>query len=293
MASVKEILRSAGGSVAEKLLIPPGLIDVEPGFNVRLPGPELDEHIETLAGLIEQNGFDPTQPISVSRQGDRFVVRSGHCRLAAVRNLLDRGAQIITIPALLEPQGTNDADRAYQIGTQNGQKPLADLEYGALVKRLRGYGQTDEQILTGFGKKRAWLSRILDLAAASPDIHQAVARNEISPSEAVKVVRANGSEAGTIIREATEHARAEGRERARPRDVAAVTRSKKPSVQSRSEKVARIYRNLPDKDVIPLALRIALDDLLEEVEYAARTDVTQETNDVYGSDTRAPAWADA
>ena len=78
MASVKEVLKAAGGSVAEKLLIPPTMIDVEPGFNVRIPGPELDEHIAGLADLIQRNGFDPTQPISVSRSGDRFVVRSGH-----------------------------------------------------------------------------------------------------------------------------------------------------------------------------------------------------------------------
>lgn len=243
MASVKDILRASGGSVAEKLLIPPALIDIEPGFNVRLPGPDLDDHIEALADLIKQNGFDPTQPISVSRSGDRFVVRSGHCRMTAVRLLLGRGVPITIVPALLEPQGTNEVDRAYQIGTQNGQKPLTDLEYGVLVKRQRGYGQSDEQILSGFGKNRAWLSRILDLAAASPDVHQAVARKEISTTEAVKVVRANGDEAGAIIQQATERARSEGRASAKPRDVAAVTkpRTEPVSTHSLAENVVRLW----------------------------------------------------
>src|SRR6185437_4684224 len=142
MARVKDVLKEAGGSVAEKLLIPPSLIDIEPGFNARLPGPALDAHLEWLAGQIKDRGFDPTQPISVSRNGDRFVVRSGHCRLTAVFRLIESGTIIQTVPALLEPQGTNAVDRAYDIGNQNGQLPLTDLEYGVLVKRQRGYGQT-------------------------------------------------------------------------------------------------------------------------------------------------------
>lgn len=237
MASVKDVLKAAGGSVAEKLLIPPGLIDVEPGFNVRIPGPDLDEHITGLANLIQQNGFDPTQPISVSRAGDRFVVRSGHCRFAAVQIVLDRGVRIVTVPALLEPQGTNEADRAYQIGTQNGAKLLTDLEYGVLVKRLRGYGQSDDDIMRGFGKKRPWLDRVLDLAGAAPEVHQAVARNEISATEAVKVVRRNGSEAGAVIKRAVEH----GGGRARPRDVEAVTKPRTEAVSVCSLAVAAVW----------------------------------------------------
>lgn len=223
MASVKEVLKASGGSVAEKLLIPPSLIDVEDGFNVRIPGRELDEHIDGLASLIKLNGFDPTQPISVSRNGDRFVVRSGHCRFTAVKRLLSIGEQILTIPALLEPQGTNNVDRAYQIGTQNGQKPLTELEYGVLIKRQRGYGQTDDQIMAGFGKTRAWLSRVMDLAGASSDVHRAVVERRISATEAVNVVRRHGEDAGAVIGAAVDHAKSENRKRARPRDVAAVT----------------------------------------------------------------------
>ena len=44
MASLKEVLKAAGGTVAEKPLIPPDLIDVEPGFNVRIPTPEIEAH---------------------------------------------------------------------------------------------------------------------------------------------------------------------------------------------------------------------------------------------------------
>lgn len=240
MAAVKEILRAAGGSVAEKLLIPPGLIDIEPGFNIRIPGPDLDTHIEWLMGRIRVKGFDPTQPISVSRREDRFVVRNGHCRIMAVHRLVEAGEQIVTIPALLEPQGTNEVDRAYDIGNQNGGKPITDLEYGGLVKRQRNNGQTDAQILEGFGKSRVWLARVLDLAGAPLDVREAVARKEISATEAVKVVRRNGNAAGSVISKAVEH----GGGRARPRDVEAVTipRTEPVSVCSLAVAVVRAWR---------------------------------------------------
>ena len=224
MASVKDVLKAAGGSVAEKLLIPPGLIDVEPGFNFRIPGPELDGHIDWLIGQIKLRGFDPTQPISVSRSGDRFVVRSGHCRLAAVRRMIEDGERFETVPALLEAAKTNDVERVYQLGTQNGSKAPTDLEWGALVKRQRNMGQTDDQILAGFGKNRAWLGRIMDLAGASHDVQNIVQRNGIGATLAAQIVRRQGAEAGAVIAEAKELSDARGDKRVRPRDVDAVTK---------------------------------------------------------------------
>lgn len=245
MATVKQVLKDAGGSVAEKLLVPPHLIDVVQGYNARVPGPELDAHIEWLAAQIKAKGFDQNQPLELQRNGGRFNLRHGHCRNAAVQLLLSRGEQILVIPSLLEPAGTNDLDRVYRMGTQNEQKSLTDLDYGVLVKRARGYGQTDEQIVEGFGKNKAWLSRILDLASASPDVHEAVLTNRIGATEASKVARRHGEQAGAVVAAAIDHARSEGRQRARPRDVEAVTkpRTEPESVYSLAMAVIRAWRD--------------------------------------------------
>lgn len=224
MASVKDIVKAEGGSVAEKLLINPSQIDVIPGYNPRLPGPDLDAHVDWLAGRIKLYGFDPNAPIEVSRNGARFDLRHGHCRFAAVQQVIQSGRPILVIPALLEPQGTNDVDRGYRVGNQNASKSLTALDYAVLIKPQRGFGQTDEQIIEGYGKDRAWLSRVMDLAAASPDVHQAIAQRKTSETEAVKAVRTHRADAGNVIAAAVKHAIGRGKTRATAPDYAAVAK---------------------------------------------------------------------
>lgn len=269
-------MKDGAESVSDVFHWSPDKIDVEPGFNPRLPGPDLEGHIEWLMGQIKRRGFNRKRPLivsAVSPEG-RVIVRAGHNRLEAVKRLIAAGEKIVSIPVLVEERETNDLDRLYDLGTENENKPLADLEYIILVKRARGYGQTDEQIIAGFGKNKAWLERILDLASASPDLHNAIRAGSVATTTVVKAVRDHGKEAAAVVGRATDHARAEGRNKVRPRDVAAVTkpRNVRPSIKSRAIEAIHVYTKLVDKDTIPVALRIVLDDLAEEVRYETRLD---------------------
>lgn len=203
-------------------------IHIEAGFNVRQEGPDLDAHIRWLANEMHRVGFDQTQPLAVVRDRDRpghVIVRKGHCRFRGVMLAISEGAAIQSVPCLIEPKGTNAILQTYQFGTSNSGKALGYLDYAVAIMRLRAWGQTDEQIIAGYGKTKEWLADVLDLNEAMPEVHQSVKAGKISQTEAVKVVRRHGSGAGAVIKAAAKIA-PEGR--VRPRHVAEVEAATKP-----------------------------------------------------------------
>ena len=298
---LKDFAKASGGTVGEIVLLAPSVIGIDPEFNVRDDGPDLVAHVRMLADSIRDNGFMRTQPLTVRQAGDSIIVVDGHCRLAAVKLAMAEGCEpILTLPCLTDVRTGNEAERALQLITANSGRPLSPLEQARVVMRLHTYGWGDDLIAKKIGRTKGYVTGLLDLASASVSVHQAVVNGQVSATEATRVVRRHGSDAGAVIGAAVRQAHAEGRERARPRDVAAVTKPKKPSIQSRSERLVRIYENIADKDSIPFALRIALDDLAEEVNYAAYANgvtsgepTTEDNIDVHGSDTGTPARLNA
>lgn len=221
---LKEFVKASGGTVGETLLLPPSVIEVEEGFNPRERTPELEAHIREIADSILADGFDPTQHLIIKYTGDRVVVRDGHCRLEAVRLAVSEGAIVQRVPCDPMPGGGDEVDDSYLVLSTQTKKPLTPLEYAAQIRRLIRQGQTEPEIAARLGKPAAVIRRALDLAGAPVEVREAVAAKQISPTEAVNAVRRNGERAGTVVRAAVDHARAAGRERARPRDVREVTK---------------------------------------------------------------------
>lgn len=214
-----------GAKVFQGLIVPVGNIHIDPGFNVRISGEELTAHIRWLADQIKQNGFDHTQPLAVIRHPDisgHVIVRKGHCRFNATLLANEEGKNIIALPVLVEPRGTNEVLQTYQLGTSNSGLHLNYLEYAVAVMRQRGYGETDEQIIAGFKKDRSWLNRVLDLNEAPVEVRRMVTSGRVADTEAVKEVRRSGREAVPHLTAAVEHAEARGKRKATRRDIEAV-----------------------------------------------------------------------
>jgi ParB/RepB/Spo0J family partition protein len=239
MASLKKLTLSSGGKISEVLNLPPSAIDIDPRFNVREDGPDLVAHIRMLADSIRDDGFMRTQPLTVRQAGDRIVIVDGHCRFAAARLAMAEGAEIATLPCLTDVRTGNEAERTLQLITANAGRPLAPLEQAKVVMRLHSYGWDDKVIAKKIGRTPGYVAGLLELAAAPVDVHRAVV-NGFSASEATKVIRKHGDGASGVIRAATEHARREGRDRAKPRDVAAVTKPRTEPVSLCSLAVAAV-----------------------------------------------------
>ena len=225
-------------------------IEIEEGFNPRINDDRVTEHIRSIADSIIAKGFLRTEVLSVRFKDGHVFVRDGHCRLAAVRLAISEGEAIVTLPCIPLPKGADEVDEAFQVLTTQTKLPLTPLEWATQIKRLMTLGQSEAQIASRIGKRKDFIDRMLDLAGAAPEVREAVQAGQISPTEAVKVVRRRGSEAGQVIQAAVKQANAEGRSRARPRDVEKVTQPKErpPSIRGLAEAVVIAYRHLALSD---------------------------------------------
>lgn len=208
--------------VADIFARPIELIDPDP-FNSRdIDSPVAREDIEEIARSILTRGFDPDRALLVRKlPSGRWMVTDGHKRRRAVLRAIELGAKIATVPCRSEERGTNDEARAILRLRAPGRE-LSPLEAATDIRRLMGWGWSDAKIAAELGKKPDWIARCLDLAAAPIEVRAAVRDQQISPTEARRVVKEHGSNAGAIIARSVDHARTEGRSRARPRDIAAV-----------------------------------------------------------------------
>jgi len=202
------------------------LIDPDPDNCRDIESPQALADIEEIALSIMTRGFDADRAILVRKTSNgRWMVTDGHKRHRATLRAIELGAEIRAIPCRSEEKGTNEQDRAILRLRQPGRE-LTALEAAIDIKRLMGWGWSDVKIAERLGKKPDWVGRCLELAGAPIEVRQAVRDEQISATEAIKVVRLNGAAAGEVITKAVERAHGEGRTRARPRDIEAVTKSR-------------------------------------------------------------------
>jgi hypothetical protein len=195
---LKDFVKEAGGTTGNLFNLPVDRFDPNPG-NIRLDRQELRDHIRALADDIKTNGSDRTRPRMV---GDRAQVQDGNCRLMAVRVAISEGAQIVNLPCIPETDGMSEADSLVRMATRNTSLAHTALEYAVIVKKFQSWGWTDTEIAKRLQKSRQWLANTMDLAGAPIDVREAVAAGTVSPTQAVKLVRSEGANAGAVIAKA-------------------------------------------------------------------------------------------
>jgi ParB family chromosome partitioning protein len=225
--------------------IAPEDIRVIPGFNYRdISTPAVQAKIREGANTMLNPAvrFIRSKPLTLKKIDGEMCLIDGHCRLEMVKLANSEGAGIVSVPYLLEPRGTDEIDRAYTMFSTG--TPLSVLDKVRGVKDLLGRGQTIEDIAARLGVSATTVNSWLDLAEAPAEIVQAVTGGEISATEANRIVKVNGSHAGEVLAAARDVARADGRERVRPRDVAKVSqgRAEPVSVHTLALAVAAAWR---------------------------------------------------
>jgi len=250
-------------------------IHIEPGFNVREEGPDLTAHIRWLADQMKAVGFDQTQPLAVIRHPEMLghvIVRKGHCRFQGVLLARSEGASIEVVPCLIEPKGSNPILQTYQLGTSNTGKSLSYLGYATAIMRLRAWGETDAQIIAGFGgadagKSQGWLNAVLTLNEASPELLRIVKAGDLADTTALKIMRRHKGNAPVVARAVVEHAHARGKKRGTDRDVDAVTatRTEPESVCSLAIAAVEAWRSGDGLDAAMARLEARLGPLLAKV----------------------------
>lgn len=222
----------------------PHLILMKPGWNPRDEDDRLKAHIETITASIRAIGFDQSKPLTVYLSGDgHYAISDGHCRLRAVLAAIEQGAEIATVPVVLEARGINEADRVAGILTRNSGLNLSPIEQGRVYKRLAGFGWDEKRIAATSGKPLASVRQIFDLMEAEPDTQAAVIAGEVSVTAVAGAVREHGPEkAKRVVAKAVAAAKANGKSKATTGNVRAAATSENGVPARTPSEVLRFFR---------------------------------------------------
>ncbi|HBP1602157.1 TPA: hypothetical protein L5U90_003260 [Pseudomonas aeruginosa] len=196
-AKEEDKIKGAGGS-SDLWKVPVDEIQVLEGFNVRLPGPELDAHLDFLTDSILEEGFFQHRPLAAlvleidGKLG--LYAFDGHCRLESTKRAIAKGSPIELLPVVVQDGRNVNLDDLYvQQFRLNKGKEHTPFELGLLCKRLAKNGHSDAVIAKRMGIKPQYVDGLMRLVNAPKPLVDAVLSNEMSASEAIKVIRAHGN----------------------------------------------------------------------------------------------------
>lgn len=219
-------LRDLAESKRDILMIDPRIIQVDPGYNLRdLTTPEALEKLDRLARDIANNGFSIEQPVTVRLKDEKPCVVAGHRRRLATLIAIEKyGAEIKAIPCIGEEKGRSEADRTADIFVSNNGEDLAPLDKVAGIKRLLGFGWSNEEIAKRCGLGSAQnVENYLTLGSSPMAVQDMVRGNEVSATTAVAVTRKHGEKAEGVLNEAKKRATSEGKTKVTNAHVKATT----------------------------------------------------------------------
>lgn len=202
-------------------------LHIEPGFNIPGRTEEEDEEDESLYFYICNGGRIPELEVRVREEGGVWIV-DGHRRhkqigkaIKAGKFIADpkSGKYLIPIKQFIG----NDVDRVVRLATSSANKKPTAIQLAYVYKRLRGFNLTAEEIATHVNRKVAHVKEILILADSNSDVQQMVKAGEVSATIATNMVKKKGENAGAILKEAHNKAKANGRKK-----VTAATLEKTP-----------------------------------------------------------------
>lgn len=216
MADLKELADKRGAL----LYFEPSKLEIEEGLNARnIESPEVQAHIEWLVESIAETGV--RKPLEIFTKEDKIFVADGHCRLLAVRRLIDRGVEIPVVPCIPESRkkGENEIDRILNQNLSNSGLRLTPLEEGYNVKRALALGWTATQVAKKLGRSVSWVGGLMELQSAEPEVQNMVRAGEVSATLATQVAREAGVAAPQVLKEASKKAKARGSKKVTAKDL--------------------------------------------------------------------------
>ena len=208
MASLKQLASQGVVKKTDLYRIRPQDLKVEAGFNLRLEGQELEDHITSIFTSIMNGGDVPPIEVRVD-EDDNIIVIDGHCRRRAYLKAIEAGCSIEWID-VLQFKG-NDADRVAKMITSGQGKPLSPLETALGYKRLCKFGWDLDRIAKTHGRTKSHVEQLVVLAHANSDVQQLVAEGAVSAHTAIEVVRKHGEKAGAYLKDQLDTARSRGK----------------------------------------------------------------------------------
>lgn len=248
------------------------------GFNTRVEGEELTQHIRELADSMKKHGFYLDKPISilVAQEGESEVhyVTDGHCRVRAALIAISEGAQITKVSCVTEDRSVTLEDLTVKLFRSNTGKPLSLFETGLVCKRLLRYGWDEAEIAHNMGLEVVTVNNLLMLMGSPKPIRDAVIANVIAATEAIKLLKAHGGKAVAELEKMQAKALQQGKKRVTA-SHAAGAKFKKAMKKHGDDLYGAAQQVKADPAFTSLSeeTRSALETLLEQLELAKVADV--------------------
>lgn len=172
-------------------------LEFVPGLNV--PGRPTPERIEQIARLIENNGYDRTQPISgfIGKRKDGtpcVYVSGGHTRTLASRVARDRGMQHVKrIPLLMQPSNMDMKELNYSVSIGNANDPLTPYGVAIVAKRALDMKDPEEVVAKRLGITLPYMRQIMELLTTPEPMQKMLAEDKVSATLAGKVLKEEGA----------------------------------------------------------------------------------------------------
>lgn len=258
MTSLKKLCQeSSDVKRRDAYAVPPERISVETGFNLRIDGtPELQQHIESIKGAIRNNGIGCIPPLKVQvGHGGAIVVRDGHCRLSAIRDLIAEGLPIESVP--VEEWLGNEVDNLFLVLNTGQGKPLTQFERAVGFKRLHQLGVSASEIARRIARRPVYIEHMLRVVYSHTDL-QALCRDGVVSMElAHDLIEEHGDLAALeLLRSAQQQAQRSGRQRVMPKNVRCAPRLPSDLVRRVANAVENYYLAV-DPELKRLFVRIA------------------------------------
>lgn len=216
------------------------------------------QSILELAQFMRDGGKVPPIEIEVNpKTGDIEVVQGHRRRRAYLIVIPERQAEArelglsedkIEDLAFVEclPFTGNALDKVARIASGNTHLPMTDLELGANYKRLQTqFDLNVSEIARVTGHPRYRVDMLLTLANAPAEMQQAVKEGDIKPTEAAKLVKQHGDEAGVVLTEKKAEAKAQGKKRVTS-GITSGFSLPKPLVEDLRARVSNLVTQLPE-----------------------------------------------
>jgi ParB family transcriptional regulator, chromosome partitioning protein len=163
----------------------PNQIKVLDGWNPRLSFDA--QKLEELKESIKENGVLVPLRVKMNNDGE-FTLIDGERRLRATLLAISEGAEIVSVPAIVERKTMNEIDATILALTANQGEPLTMMEEANAIKKLQNYGLKPEEIAKKLGKSVPTVYNRLSLLDASPELIEQMENGEVSFTDVKKIV---------------------------------------------------------------------------------------------------------
>lgn len=163
--------------------VDPRAIQVRDGWNPRTEFDGIDE----LANSIFHNGLKV--PLQVRKVDDDIFLIDGERRLKAIRILIEKGVEIVSVPCIFADRNISDVEAMFLAISANEGKPLDPIEEAEAFNRLKNWGVTVSNIARRKGKSEVFVYRRLLLVNASPELQAEIKAKNINLTEAEEIIK--------------------------------------------------------------------------------------------------------